>query len=436
MDFYKIENWEFDDNGNLIVELESQDYSQIIDDLVKGISRENFLSRPIKIKNDIKDNSFVNGYFFSIHEFNTIDLFKLILDEEKSISRDALNSTSRMIAASKNVQQVYIKRKPENVQKVLSSYKPLMTNYNSYSAMGFKFDFEKVLFTNPILKKTVHINSGEIVPEGYSVFIHPDDSNVISDLIKTTFPENYTPQSVFLNKEKTSFLFSRNEFDIYNLFQILNIHKCGEISILEIIANKLEVINNPKEWNFEGIAVPNDYEMIIDGKAVKCKTIYPKKIFNLSSDVKPNDIVTFISGVIGCVKEVTETSIRLAYYRHPGSGKFMNVELYINKKSIGCDGHLATNDELLKLQDSMNSEGYIFDPDSNNSRIINKFRWLATTPEYYIPEFKQDEYKFICKKCLFHKSKKSYIDLYESKTPIFENRESCQKMVDKYNSNL
>ena len=53
-----------------------------------------------------------------------------------------------------------------------------------------------------------------------------------------------------------------------------------------------------------------------------------------------------------------------------------------------------------------------------------------------VPVFDKEIYDFVCQKNVFSGTKRAYIDIYASKTPIFNNPEDCSVLVEKYNKSM
>ena len=111
MENLKITYWELDDNWNLVVETQTPEMAQAIDKVVKQISSSNILSRVINLKDSAENAVSTVGYFFSIHEFKTIDIAKYINNTNESgasLTEDRLFMTSRL-NVPKTVKTIYIK---------------------------------------------------------------------------------------------------------------------------------------------------------------------------------------------------------------------------------------------------------------------------------------------------------------------------------------
>ena len=82
----------------------------------------------------------------------------------------------------------------------------------------------------------------------------------------------------------------------------------------------------------------------------------------------------------------------------------------------------------------MNEQGYTIDPITHAA--VKKYPWLNKNVVYYMPFFDQEIYDFVCQKNVFSGTKRAYIDIYASKTPIFNNPEDCSVLVEKYNKSM
>ena len=463
MENLKITYWEFDDNGNLAVETQTPEMAQAIDKVVKQISSSNILSRVINLKETAENAISTVGYFFSVHEFKTIDIAKYIDTNEPGagLTEDRLFLTSRL-NVPKTVKTIYIKTgkkqtylfgKPNDAESeetpvnVVRTLAPADENPKEDAALSFQQEgevmYQSIMSTNPNFPEVIRIRDGQIKYGGYAVTVHPEDTSALLDIIETIFPDEYQPQSQFIDRTNSLFVFSKNEFDVYNMLQLQLGEVDGqpalvhtdEIFVHDIIDNRLPTINRPKEWAFKGLIVPDDYDLIIDGQLVECKVVLPKKEFNIFDDTKPGDFLAFSSGTIGCVSEVHDDSIILAYYRYGETEKFVNEQIVLDKSYIqSYNGHLATEQEMELLKDAMIEQGYTIDPITHAA--VKKYPWLNKNVVYYMPVFDQEIYDFVCQKNIFSGTKRAYIDIYASKTPIFNNHEECLALVEKYNESM
>lgn len=452
-----ITYFEFDAIGNLIVETLRPETVDAFDAIVKEISSKNILSHPITVRSYEEETS-VRGFIFSVHEFQTTAL-AMYLEAAPAggpcyLTRSRLMKTSRL-NVPKTINTVYLKNGGQDneahkihpvdktVEPVDVCFEPndgrthdseLEATSESYTAELTQDLRDAILGSDPNFPTSIKFNSGRIQYGGYAIQIAPQDSDALEEIITAIFPADYQPQSKFIDRLRTVFVFSRNEFDIYRMYQLM-VDGTFVLTLDQIIDNKLATINQPKDWDMKEFLVPNDYYLIIDGQTVECERVTPKRRFIIFDDTKPKDFLAFDSGLIGCVSEVRDDAIVLSYYRNADSGEFINGEIIVDRTYIeSYNGHLANGEEMDVLRDCMIEKGYIIDPETRDA--VKKYPWLNKNVVYFMPFFDQDIYDFVVSKKIFTGSKSAYIEIYKSKTPIFNNQADCQALVDKYNESM
>ena len=409
-----IETWELDDNDNLIVTLTEPEDLKTLALWSFNANSKNFLSKTVLIKDSAESEKTYPGFLFSVHEFRTLMFISRINGLTMDLTERFIMEASRT-NCPKIVKTVYIrKRVCENEDEEDS-------------------EFEKFVLDHPELSRSVSFESGHIEDGDYILKLTPQSFDSIVEIARNMFPGDYIVEDEN-DQSKTQFVLSGDRFDVYRLLQH-QLHENGEEHKLSLKCIFDSRIERRKPWDFEGIVIPDDYEIIADGERVECSKIVVRKKIPDMPWLKAGNFVTIGNGaVIGRVSEVNKESVALSYhvfFKPNGQpAKFFTRTIEID---IRPDMRASSDSEMKILRQAMLACGYIIAEDGSASK---KYPWLGRGVSYYKPEFSQVEFCFYVMERVFAETEDEWSKVCSSKSPVFKERGDCEKYVSECNASL